>query len=104
MPKLSGRVLWSIVVALLAVQSTLIVLFIHRASPTFDEGNHSFAAYMMLHTGDYGLNPEHPPLVKFLAALRRHRNPGGPCNLRLRFDPRCQCTYDDHRSNILEEI
>lgn len=24
---------------------------------------------MMLHNGDYGLNPEHPPLVKFLAAL-----------------------------------
>ena len=69
MPKLSGRVLWSIVVALIAVQSLLTVLFIHRASPTFDEGNHSFAAYMMLHTGDYGLNPEHPPLVKFLAAL-----------------------------------
>lgn len=24
---------------------------------------------MMLHNGDYGLNPEHPPMVKFLAAL-----------------------------------
>jgi 4-amino-4-deoxy-L-arabinose transferase-like glycosyltransferase len=68
-PKLSPRVLWSIVVALIAVQCLLTVLFIHRASPTFDEGNHSFAAYMMLHNGDYGLNPEHPPLVKFLAAL-----------------------------------
>ena len=69
MPKLSARVLWVSVVALIAVQSLLVVLTIHRASPTFDEGNHSFAAYMMLHTGDYGLNPEHPPLVKYLAAL-----------------------------------
>jgi len=68
-PKLSARVLWVSVVALIAVQSLLVVLTIHRASPTFDEGNHSFAAYMMLHTGDYGLNPEHPPLVKYLAAL-----------------------------------
>jgi 4-amino-4-deoxy-L-arabinose transferase-like glycosyltransferase len=68
-PKLSARVLWGTVVALIAVQSLLVVLTIHRASPTFDEGNHSFAAYMMLHTGDYGLNPEHPPLVKYLAAL-----------------------------------
>jgi len=68
-PKLSARVLWVSVVALIAVQSLLVVLTIHRASPTFDEGNHSFAAYMMLHTGDYGLNSEHPPLVKYLAAL-----------------------------------
>ena len=69
MPKISARILWGTVVALIAVQSLLVVLTIHRASPTFDEGNHSFAAYMMLHTGDYGLNPEHPPLVKYLAAL-----------------------------------
>ena len=41
----------------------------HRESLTWDEGDHMFAAYMMAHTGDYGLNPEHPPLVKFLAAV-----------------------------------
>ena len=28
-----------------------------------------FAGYMMWHTGDYGLNPEHPPLVKLLATI-----------------------------------
>jgi 4-amino-4-deoxy-L-arabinose transferase-like glycosyltransferase len=28
-----------------------------------------FAGYMMWKTGDYGLNPEHPPLVKLLATL-----------------------------------
>lgn len=69
MPKLSARVLWGTVVALISVQAILTVLTIRRMSPTFDECNHSFAAYMMLHHGDYGLNPEHPPLVKFLAAL-----------------------------------
>ena len=69
MPKLSARALWAAVVALIAVQSLLTVLTIRRESLTFDEGNHMFASYMMLHNGDYGLNPEHPPLVKFLAAL-----------------------------------
>jgi 4-amino-4-deoxy-L-arabinose transferase-like glycosyltransferase len=68
-PKLSARVLWGTVVALIAVQSLLTVLTVRRESLTFDEGNHMFASYMMLHNGDYGLNPEHPPLVKFLAAL-----------------------------------
>jgi 4-amino-4-deoxy-L-arabinose transferase-like glycosyltransferase len=42
---------------------------VHRESPTWDEGDHMFAGYMMGHTGDYGLNPEHPPLVKLLATL-----------------------------------
>jgi hypothetical protein len=42
---------------------------VHRESLTFDEGDHSFSGYMMWKTGDYGLNPEHPPLVKLLAAI-----------------------------------
>ncbi|MDR3741230.1 MAG: glycosyltransferase family 39 protein [Terracidiphilus sp.] len=69
MPKLSGRVLGAVVVGLIAIQAFMTVFLIHRESLTFDEGNHSFAGYMMWHTGDYGLNPEHPPLVKLLAAL-----------------------------------
>lgn len=32
-------------------------------SLTFDEGNHMFAGFMMLHRGDYGLHLEHPPMV-----------------------------------------
>jgi len=66
-PKVSGRVLWGTVVGLIAVQMFLTVLVVHRESLTFDEDNHMFAGYMMWHTGDYGLNPEHPPLVKLLA-------------------------------------
>ena len=69
MPKLSGRVLWRIVIALIAVQMLLALLVVHRESLTFDEDDHMFAGYMMWHTGDYGLNPEHPPLAKLLAAL-----------------------------------
>ncbi len=35
-------------------------------SLTWDEGNHIFAGYMSW-KGDYGMNPEHPPLVKAVA-------------------------------------
>lgn len=38
-------------------------------SATWDEADHTYAAYMQWKHGDFGLNPEHPPLVKFLAAL-----------------------------------
>jgi 4-amino-4-deoxy-L-arabinose transferase-like glycosyltransferase len=42
---------------------------VHRESLTFDEDDHIFAGYMMHKTADFGLNPEHPPLVKLLATL-----------------------------------
>ena len=60
---------WVVVLCLLAVQAAQTIYVVHRESLTFDEGNHMFAGYMMAHTGDYGLNPEHPPLVKLLAAV-----------------------------------
>lgn len=40
-----------------------------RQSSSFDEGMHTFAGYSYWARGDFGLNPEHPPLVKLLAAL-----------------------------------
>jgi 4-amino-4-deoxy-L-arabinose transferase-like glycosyltransferase len=61
--------MWVVVLALLVLQSLQTVYVVHRESLTFDEANHMFAGYMMGHTGDYGLNPEHPPLVKLLGAL-----------------------------------
>jgi len=66
---IARRWLWAAVVALIAVQMVQTVFVVHRESLTFDEGNHMFAGYMMGHTGDYGLNPEHPPLVKLLATV-----------------------------------
>jgi 4-amino-4-deoxy-L-arabinose transferase-like glycosyltransferase len=57
------------VLVLILMQVIQVVTIIHRESLTFDEDDHMFAGYMMEHTGDYGLNPEHPPLVKLLAAL-----------------------------------
>jgi 4-amino-4-deoxy-L-arabinose transferase-like glycosyltransferase len=57
------------VIALIAVQLIQIVVVIHRESLTFDEDDHMYAGYRMWKNGDYGLNPEHPPLVKLLATL-----------------------------------
>ena len=67
MPKLTTRTLWAIVATLITAQLLLTLPMLHRESLTFDEGNHMFAGYMMWHTKDYGLNPEHPPFVKLLA-------------------------------------
>ena len=69
MPKLSGRMLWGIAAALIGAQMILTLVMVHRESLTFDEDNHMFAGYMMWHTKDYGLNPEHPPFVKLLATV-----------------------------------
>ena len=65
---LTGKRVALLVVALLAIQAALVATLIHRESLTFDEDNHMFAGYMMWKTADFGLNPEHPPLVKLLAA------------------------------------
>lgn len=40
---------------------------VRRESQTWDEANHIFTGYRTWTHGDYGLNPEHPPLVKLLA-------------------------------------
>jgi 4-amino-4-deoxy-L-arabinose transferase-like glycosyltransferase len=69
MKPVPARVLWGVATALIVIQALITVYVVHRESLTFDEGNHMFAGYMMWHTGDYGLNPEHPPLVKLLATL-----------------------------------
>ena len=64
-----GRWVWLSVVILLALQAALALGIVHRESLTFDEDDHMFAGYMMWKTADFGLNPEHPPLVKLLAAV-----------------------------------
>jgi hypothetical protein len=60
---------WLAVVVLLAVQATQMLIVLHRESLTWDEEDHMYAGYRMWKNGDYGLNPEHPPLVKLLATL-----------------------------------
>ncbi len=64
-----GRWMWPAVVVLLLLQAAMALTIVHRESLTFDEDDHMFAGYMMWKTADYGLNPEHPPLVKLLATV-----------------------------------
>ncbi len=54
---------------LLAALAAQLSLFVARTSQTWDEGDHLYAGYRSLTDGDFGLNPEHPPFVKMLAAL-----------------------------------
>jgi 4-amino-4-deoxy-L-arabinose transferase-like glycosyltransferase len=56
--------------------SLLLLLFgwqlastVKQESLTWDEGDHIFAGYMSWKTHDFGLNPEHPPLMKLLATM-----------------------------------
>ena len=54
---------------LLIVISLQLYFSVRRASQTWDEANHIFAGYRSWTDGDYGLNPEHPPLLKLLATV-----------------------------------
>jgi hypothetical protein len=63
------RWVWLAVIGLLLLQAALISFALHRESLTFDETDHMYAGYRMWTAKDYGLNPEHPPLVKLLATL-----------------------------------
>jgi hypothetical protein len=65
MPRLSYYALY---VAPLVIFVVLSVGSVLQKSPTFDETVHLFAGYSYLRWGDYRVNPEHPPLVKMLAA------------------------------------
>ena len=69
MPLTHRNRLWLAVIVLLLLQAILALTIVHRESLTFDEDDHMFAGYMMWKTADYGLNPEHPPLVKLLATI-----------------------------------
>jgi Dolichyl-phosphate-mannose-protein mannosyltransferase len=67
--KRRSKYFWPAAVALLVIQAALALTMVHRESLTFDEDDHMFAGYMMWKAADYGLNPEHPPLVKLLASV-----------------------------------
>jgi hypothetical protein len=58
----------ALVVLLLGLHAGLAFSSARQHSATFDEGVHLPAGYTYLATGDHRLNPEHPPLVKLLAA------------------------------------
>src|ERR1044072_6524459 len=63
---LNGREIAALCI-LLVVLSLQLFFSMRRESQTWDEGNHIFAGYRSWTHADYGLNPEHPPLLKMLA-------------------------------------
>ena len=62
-----GRVLGG-VTGLIVLFAIHLALTSHANTITWDEPDHIYSGYMSW-KGDFGLNPEHPPLVKFVAAL-----------------------------------
>ncbi len=65
----TNRWVTAAVVTLLFILSAQIIHAIYGQSLTWDEDDHIFAGYESWKTHDFGLNPEHPPLVKYLATL-----------------------------------
>jgi hypothetical protein len=57
------------VACLLIVFAAELFLSIRKESQTFDESAHIYSGYSYWKSGDFGINPEHPPLVKLIAAL-----------------------------------
>lgn len=65
----SLRVTTILVVVLLALMGVLLFTSVRQESQTFDESSHLFAGFEYWKHGDFGRNPEHPPLAKLLASL-----------------------------------
>ena len=63
------------VVCLLIIFSLQLILSIRQETQTWDEANHIYAGYRSWTNADFGLNPEHPPMVKLLATAPLLRTP-----------------------------
>lgn len=57
------------VICLLALLAGELAFSTRQQSQTFDEAAHIFAGYRSWKNFDFGINPEHPPLVKLVAAI-----------------------------------
>lgn len=57
------------VAVIVVVMAVLQISSVRQESQTVDEGVHLAAGYSYWKTGDFRLNPEHPPLVKLLASV-----------------------------------
>lgn len=60
---------WPAIALLLGTMCAVLVLSVRGESQTWDEAIHLSAGYSYWKTGDYRMNPEHPPLGKLLNAL-----------------------------------
>jgi hypothetical protein len=60
---------WAAFALSLIVYPLLLLHYAHANSATFDEGMHIAAGHRYWECGDYAINPEHPPLLKLIAAM-----------------------------------
>jgi 4-amino-4-deoxy-L-arabinose transferase-like glycosyltransferase len=60
---------WAVLLALVVIMLAQLWTSITRLSITSDEIDHVQAAYRYWQCNDFGWNPEHPPLVKMVAAV-----------------------------------
>jgi Dolichyl-phosphate-mannose-protein mannosyltransferase/Tetratricopeptide repeat len=67
--KSSQRFLIIAATGLIVILALEMWLSIRHESQTFDESAHMYSGMEYWEHGDFGVNPEHPPLVKLLAAL-----------------------------------
>jgi 4-amino-4-deoxy-L-arabinose transferase-like glycosyltransferase len=69
--------------ALIVIFMVQILAVVRREVITYDEGYHTYAGVRYWQCADFGVNPEHPPLAKFIAALplvfAQTPAPAGPC-------------------------
>src|SRR5687768_13360297 len=79
----TGR-LYAVIVLLLFISFTF-QLWLHaaRTSVTIDEPVHILAGHRHWQCGDFGINPEHPPLLKLLATA--------PLNFQTLTEPNWDC-------------
>lgn len=60
---------WAAVVLLFGLFAFQLWFHAVRTSATFDEPAHTVAGYRYWQCGDFGINPEHPPMLKLLATV-----------------------------------
>ncbi len=73
------------VVFLLLILGLQLLLSIRQQTQTWDEANHIYAGYKSWTDADFGLNPEHPPMVKLLATAPLLTSPKKTPNLQDRY-------------------
>ncbi len=64
-----GWVARTVLITILITSGVMLGYAAYHDAPTFDESAHIPAGYANVHELDYRLNPEHPPLVKAIAAF-----------------------------------
>ncbi|MBI3633852.1 MAG: glycosyltransferase family 39 protein, partial [Candidatus Vogelbacteria bacterium] len=67
--KLRQRIITAAALLILAVMFAFEITSSRQESQTIDEAVHLAAGYSYWKTGDFRMNPEHPPLIKMLAAF-----------------------------------